>query len=371
MDFNFSPDQEMLRKSVAEFLKKESAYEAVKDIEESKEGYDPKLWKKMAGLEWMGIHFPEAYGGFGDPFLSLCIIMEEMGKMAFPSPFFSTVIQCGILINEGGNEKQKQDLLTKIIKGRLILSLARYESDADLDPSMIRMQAHTSGDDYILNGTKMFAGDANVADKIIVAARTDEGVTLFIVDADAKGVTVKKRHTIAKDNTCDVIFNAVNVSQKDIIGKPGQGDVLLDSMERKATVAKCAEMLGGCETAMLMTAEYARGRIQFKTPIAAFQSIQHYMADMKLGYDACINYFYKVAWMIEEGIECTKDVSALKARLNEVYNTIGTLGVQIHGGIGTTREFNIALFFRRAKAFEFMMGDSQYHYEQVAQALGL
>ncbi len=371
MDFDFTSDQEMLRKSVAEFLKKECPYETVKDIEDSEGGYDPKLWKKMAKLEWMGICFPEEYGGFEDPFLSLCIIMEEIGKMAFPSPFFSTVVQCGTLIMEGGDKKQKKDLLTKIIKGKLIMSLAQYEADVSYLPSEINMPVASSGDDYILNGTKMFAGDANIADKIIAAARTDEGVTLFLVDAKADGLTITKKHSIAKDNTCDVVFNDVKVSKDDIIGKPGQGEELLNNMTPKATVAKCAEMLGGCEASILMTAEYARGRVQYKTPIAAFQAIQHFLTNMKLGYDTCINYFYKISWMIDEDIECSKDISALKARLNEQYNFIGDRGVQIHGGIGTTREFNIGLFFRRAKAFEFMMGDSSYHYEKVAQALGM
>ncbi len=371
MDFDFTSDQEMLRKSVAEFLKKECPYERVKEIEDTEEGYDPKLWKKMARLEWMGIYFPEEYGGFEDPLMNLCLIMEEMGKMAYVSPYFSTVVQCGILVMEGGNKKQKKDILSKIIKGKLIMALARYEEDASHDPSFIQMPATVSGDGYTLNGTKLFVGDANIADKIIVAARTDKGVTLFLVDAKAEGITIKKRKSIAKDNTCDVILNNVTVSKDDMLGKPGQGEALLNSMTQKATVAKVAEMIGGCEAAILMTAEYAKGRVQYKTPIAAFQAIQHFMSDMKLGYDSCLNFYYKVAWMVDEGVECSKDISALKGRMNEVYNFIGDRGVQIHGGIGTTREFNIALFFRRAKAFEFMMGDSDYHYEKVAEALGM
>jgi alkylation response protein AidB-like acyl-CoA dehydrogenase len=371
MNFNLNSDQDMIRKSVAEFLKKECPYETVKDIEDSESGYEKKIWKKMSKLELQGICFPEEFGGFEDDFLTLCLIMEEMGKMAFPSPYFSTVVQCGTLIAEAGNKNQKKDLLTNIAKGKLVMAFAQYEEDASLDPEFIQMPATASGDDYVLNGTKMFVGDANIADKMIVAARTDEGVTLFIVDAKADGITITKRKSIAKDNTCDVVFKDVQVSKDAILGNPGQGEELINTMALKATVAKCAEMLGGCESAILMTAEYAKGRVQYKTPIAAFQSIQHFLADMKLGYDSCVNYFYKVAWMIDEGIECSTDVSALKSRVNEVYNFIGDRGVQIHGGIGTTREFNIGLFFRRAKAFEFMMGDSEYHNEKIAQALGL
>ncbi|MBW2217572.1 MAG: acyl-CoA/acyl-ACP dehydrogenase, partial [Deltaproteobacteria bacterium] len=174
MDFDFNTEQDMLRKSVAEFLKKECPSELVKEIEDSDEGYSAKLWKKMAQLEWMGIHFPEECEGFEDPFTNLMIILEEMGKTAFPSPFFSTVIMCGLTIMEGGSDKQKKDLLTKIAKGKLIMALAQYEEDASYLPSAVKMPATPTGDDYVLDGKKMFVMDANIAQKLIVAARTGE-----------------------------------------------------------------------------------------------------------------------------------------------------------------------------------------------------
>jgi alkylation response protein AidB-like acyl-CoA dehydrogenase len=371
MDFDFNTEQDMLRKSVAEFLKKECPSEVVKEIEDSDEGYSAKLWKKMAQLEWMGIHFPEECEGFEDPFSNLMIIVEEMGKTAFPSPFFSTVIMCGLTIMEGGSDKQKKDLLTKIAKGKLIMALALYEEDASYLPSEFKMAAMVSGEDYILNGTKMFVSDANIAQKLIVAARTDQGLGLFLVDTKDPGITVNKMPTIGKDNTCEVVFDNVAVSKGDIIGKPGQGEEILDSVLKKAAVAKCAEMLGGCQTAIQMSADYARTRIQYEVPIGAQQSIQHYLADMQIAYDTNINLFYKVGWMIDEDEDFSTDASALKGRLNEMYNFVVDRAVQIHGGVGTTREFDVGLYFRRAKAFELMLGDTQYHYEQVAQGLGL
>jgi alkylation response protein AidB-like acyl-CoA dehydrogenase len=371
MDFDFTVEQDMLRKSVAEFLKKECPFDMVKEIEDSDEGYSAKLWKKMAQLEWMGIHFPEEYGGFGDPFMDMLIIVEEMGKTAFPNPFLSTVILCGLTIMEGGSEKQKKDLLSKIAEGKLIMALAQYEEDASYPPSGVQMPAMVTGGNYTLNGKKMFVLDANIAKRLIVAARTEEGVSLFLVNADDPGITISKIPTIGKDNTCEVVFESVAVSKDDMIGKPGQGEEILDSVLQKATVAKCAEMLGGCQGAIEMTAEYARNRVQFGVPIGAQQIIQHYLADMQIAYDTSINLFYKVAWMIDEGMDFSMDASALKGRLNEMYNFIADKAVQIHGGVGTTREFNVGLFFRRAKAFELMMGDTQYHYERVAQGLGL
>ena len=371
MDFDFTTEQDMLRKSVAEFLKKECPPEVVKEIEDSEEGYSAKLWKKMAQLEWMGIHFSEEYEGFEDPFSSLMIILEEMGKTAFPSPFFSTVIMCGLTVMEGGSDKQKKDLLTKIAKGKLIMALAQYEEDASYHPAAVKMPATLKGDDYLLDGKKMFVMDANIAQKFIVAARTGEGVSLFLVNVDDPGITVKKMPTIGKDNTCEVVFDSVAVSKDEMIGKPGQGEEILDNVLKTAAVAKCAEMLGGCQTAIQMSADYARTRIQYEVPIGAQQSIQHYLADMQIAYDTHINLFYKVAWMIDEGLDFSTDASALKGRLNEMYNFVVDRAVQIHGGVGTTREFDVGLYFRRAKAFELMLGDTQYHYEQVAQGLGL
>ncbi len=245
MDFDFNTEQDMLRKSVAEFLKKECPSDVVKEIEDSDEGCSAKLWKKMAQLEWMGIHFPEEYGGFGDPFMDLLIIVEEMGKTAFPSPFFSTVILCGLTTMEGGTDKQKKDLLSKIAKGKLIMALAQYEEDASYLPSAVQMTAALEGENYILSGKKMFVLDANISKKLIVAARTGEGVSLFLVNADDSGITTRKMPTIGKDNNCEVVFDSVIVSKDDMIGKPGQGEAILDSVLQKATVAKGAEMLGG------------------------------------------------------------------------------------------------------------------------------
>ena len=372
MNLDFTSEQDMLRKSVAEYLAKECPFETVKDIEDSAEGYDKKQWKKMAELGWMEVYFPEAYGGYDDPFMDVMIIMEEMGKAAFPSPYFSTVIQCGLTLLAGGSEAQKKAVLPKIAAGKLIMALAQYEEDAGYEEAGINMPAEVSGDQYVLNGTKMFVMEANIADKMIVAARLkDAGVTLFIVDAKDPGITVTKMPTIGMDNNCEVIFKDVKVSKDDVIGEPGKGWEILEQMFPKAIVAKCAEMVGGCKTIIDMTADYAKQRIQYGKPIGGYQAIQHYMANMLLGYDTSSNYLYKVCWMVDEDMDISKEVHALKAQVNEQYKFITERGVQIHGGVGTTREFNVGLFYRRAKASEYILGDSEFHCEKLAVALGM
>ncbi len=371
MNLDFNNEQEMLRKSVAEFLAKECPFDSVKEIEDSEEGYDKKLWKKMAKLGWMELHVPEEYGGLGDPFVDLTIIMEEIGKKAFPSPFFSTVLLGGVTLVEGGSEEQKKELLPKIASGKLIMTLAQLEEDASYLESSINLPAVLDGDNYVLSGKKMFVVDANIADKMIIAAKTNEGVSLFLVDAKANGISCQKMETIGKDNNCIITLDNVSIPKSDMIGKPGEGWQILEKIAPKATVAKSAEMLGGCEESINMTATYAKERVQYSTPIGGFQAIQHYMADMRVAFDTSLYYMHKVAWMIDEGMDVTKEVSALKAQVNEQYKFITERSVQIHGGIGTTREFNIGLFYRRAKAFEYIQGDTDYHHEKIAQALEL
>ena len=173
MNLDFTKEQDMLRKSVAEFLSKECPFDHVKELEESDAGYSPKIWKKMAELGWMEVHLPEKYGGYDDPFMDMVIILEELGKSAMPCPFFSTIILCGLIILEGGSESQKKELLTKIAKGKHIMALAQYEAEASYHPAGITMPATFSDGHYILNGTKMFVSDANIADQLIVVARLE------------------------------------------------------------------------------------------------------------------------------------------------------------------------------------------------------
>jgi acyl-CoA dehydrogenase len=371
MDFNFTREQEMLRKSAAEFLKKEYPFEMVKEIEDSDEGHSARTWKKVAKLEWMGISFPEDYGGLGSPYFDLLIILEEMGKRAVPGPFFSTVVECGLLIQEAGTDEQKEELLKRIASGKLIMALARYEEDADYDLGSISLSASTNDSGVQLNGTKLFVNDANIAQKIIVLAKSEEGPTCYIVDTDTAGIQISKIPSIAHENACEVVFDKVDISPESQLGESGKGLDLLERIFSRTVVAKCAEMVGGCATALEMAADYAKTRVQYGNPIGANQAIQHYLADMKLTYDACLSFFYTTAWMIDQDQEAVKEISALKAMLNEGFNFITDRAVQIFGGVGTTREFDIGLFFQRAKAFELSLGDTEYHHERVAQALGM
>jgi alkylation response protein AidB-like acyl-CoA dehydrogenase len=369
MDLDFTTEQNTFRESVSRFLSRECPFDKVRQVEESAPGYAAELWPKMAELGWFGMSCPEEYGGFGEEFIYTIILQEEIGRACFPSPFFSTIIQCGLTILAGGTEEQKKDLLGRIVEGSLIMALAQVEEEASYRPSGIRMQALAQGETVILNGTKMFVMDANIADKLIVAARTQEGITLFLVEAKAPGVSWAKMPTIGMDNCCRVAFKDVRVSHEDRLGQPGQGWEILEKMRPKATVAKVAEMVGGCKNAIDITLRYAKEREQYGKPIGSYQAIQHFMANMALAYETGWSYLYKVASMIDAGQEVAIEASILKSAMDENYKFISERACHIHGGIGTAREADIGLFFRRAKTFSYLMGDTAYHDNKVAEAI--
>ena len=363
------PIKQCLKKSVAEFLKKEAPYDIVKEIYESEDGYSPKMWKKMSQLDWLGVPFQEEYDGLEEPFMSLCLVLEEMGKAGFPSPYFSTVVLGGLTILAGGNDKQKEKILKKVIKGKQIIATALYQDTIGYDFSSTNVSAKKADDVYVLNGENLIAHDANIAGIIIVPAETENGITLFLLDAKADGVKVTRIKSIGNDNLCTVDIKDVQVKHEDMLGQDGHGEDILKKVVDKAIVAKCAEMLGGCAAAIDLAAKYARQRIQYGVPIGGQQAIQHRLADMQIAYDTCLHYFYKVVWMIEENMEFEMDAYALKAKLSECSNFIGYHAVRIHGGVGLTDEFSVALYFRKAKASEFNLGDPLSLYEKVAESL--
>ena len=370
MNLDFTSEQEMLRDSVKKFLAHECPYARVKELEESEAGYAPELWAQMAELGWLGLPFPEEYGGFDGQFTDLAIIQEEIGRAVYPSPFFSTVVQCGLCLLEGGSREQKTELLGRISEGDLIMALAHSEEGADYLPEGGTAIAEPQDGGYLLSGRKLFVLDANIAHKLLVLARVpNQGLTLFLVDAGQPGLAVSIIPTIGKDNNCEVIFENVNVPAVNVVGPVGAAGEILEAMNVKAALAKSAEMVGGSRAAIDLAAAYAKEREQYGRVIGSFQAIQHYMADMLLAYDAAKAFLYKAAGIVDQGGDVSREASVMKAWINEKYKFISERAVQIHGGIGTTRECDIGLFYRKAKACEYVAGGSNYHYEKVAQSL--
>ena len=377
MDLGFSEEQEMLRTSARDFLANECPKDLVRQMADDERGYTPELWRKMAELGWMGLAFPEEYDGMGMSFFDLIILLEEMGRACLPGPFFSTVVLAGLTVLDAGTEEQKKDLLTKISNGDLIMTVALTEPSARYDAASVAVKATPDGDDYVINGTKLFVADANVADIMVCVTRTTEGaspedgITLFLVDAKSPGIETTLLKTIAGDKLCEVAFDNVRVPKTNMLGEPDKGWPVVERILEKATAALCAQMVGGAEATLEMSVNYAKERVQFGRPIGSFQAIQHHCANMVTDVDGSKYITYEAAWKVSEGLPATMEVSMAKAWVTQAYQRVTLLGHQIHGGIGFTEEHDMPLYFKRAKAAEATFGDADWHREVVAKQLGL
>lgn len=371
MDFDLTEEQEMLKSTAQKFFKDECPELLIREMRDDEKGYSPELWKKMADLGWMGVMIPDEYEGIGGSFLDLAILLDAMGEVCLPGPFFSTVVLGGLTILSAGSEKQKKEILPKIACGESLLALALSEPGVWYDTSEISTTAKPGKDGYTINGTKLFVENAHIADYILCTAKTDKGLTLFLVDAKEQGIECTVLKTLAYDKQCEVVFKNVHVPKENIIGKDGKASKLIDDILEKAAVAKCAEMVGGIQAAFEMTVQYAKDREQFGRPIGSFQAVQHHCANMVIDVDGARFITYLAAWKIAEGLSCVMEASMAKARTSDASRRVTILGHQIHGAIAFCDEHDMHLYYRKAKAGETAFGDSNYHLEKVAKQLGL
>ncbi len=377
MDLGLSEEQAMLKELARDFLQKECPKRLVRQLDESDEGYSSELWHKMAELGWMGLVFPEKYGGSERNFLDLTILLEEMGYNIVPGPFFSAVVLGGLTILTAGSEEQKIEFLPKIASGEMILSLALTEPTASYDAASVKTKAIARNGEYVIKGTKLFVLNANVADYILCVARTKEtknpedGITIFLVDAKSPGVKCTLLKTLARDKQCEVVFDNVTVSEKSIVGERDKGWPIVKDVLQKATVAKCAEMVGGAQAALDMAVNYAKERVQFGRPIGSFQAIQHYCANMATDVSGSRFITYKAAWKVSEGLPLALDIAIAKAWTSEAYGRVTLSAHQIFGAIGFTMDHDIHLYYRQAKAAEIIFGDADFQRAIIARELGL
>ena len=377
MDLGLSEEQEMLKASARDFLQKECPKRLVRQLDESDEGYSSELWQKMAKQGWMGLVFPEKYRGSDGNFLDLTVLLEEMGYNILPGPFFSTVVLGGLTILAAGSEEQKTEFLPKVASGEMILSFALTEPTASYEAASVKTKAIARNGEYVINGIKLFVLNANVADYILCIARTKEtknpedAITIFLVDAKSPGVKCNLLKTLARDKQCEVIFDNVTVPKKNIVGKPDEGWPIVKDVLEKATVAKCAEMVGGAQAALDMAVNYAKERVQFGRPIGSFQAIQHHCANMVTDVSGSRFITYKAAWEVSEGLPATADVAIAKTWTGEAYGRVTLLAHQIFGAIGFTMDHDIHLYYRQAKAGEIIFGDADFQRAIVARELGL
>ncbi len=379
MDFGFSQEQEMLRTTARKFLENECPSTFVRKMMDEPAGSTTELWQKLAEQGWLGLIYPEAYGGAGLGFVDLIILMEEMGRVVLPGPYFSTVLLGGLAILEAGSERQKKEWLTKIASGEAKVTLAWTEPNARWDARGITLSARAAAGGVVLSGTKLFVQDAHTADAMIVAARTadgrnpEEGVSLFLVPGTAQGLEAKLLPTMDQTRKlCEVILNDVTVEPAALVGEWDNGWAPLSRVIDRATVALCAEMCGGAQKVLEVSTEYAKIRVAFGKPIGSYQGIKHKLADMLVDVENAKSITYYAAWAVDEEMaEAPLAVAMAKAYVSDAYRKVAAAGIQIHGGIGFTWEHDMHLYFKRAKGSEFTFGDATYHRERVAQLIQL
>jgi alkylation response protein AidB-like acyl-CoA dehydrogenase len=377
MDLEFTQEQSILRSAARNFLKKECPPSLMKEMKDDERGYPQDLWDKMVELGWMGVMIPEEYGGIGGDFLDLSIILEAMGEVCCPGPYFSTKVSGGLAVLTAASHEQKQSLLPKVANGELILTLALTEPGTWYGASGIRTRGIVDRSGFIIKGIKLFVENAHIADTILCVARTEEtgdpeaGLTVFLLDGKGPGVRCTLLKTLAFDKQCEVVLDQVRVPGENIVGERGKGWGLLEDLQEQAAVAKCAEMIGGLQRAFDMTVTYAKEREQFGRPIGSFQAVQHHCANMVIDLDGARFITYNAAWRIAEGLPAHREAAMAKAWTSGAARRVTQLAHQIHGAVSFCEEHDMHLYYRKAKAGEVAFGDGDYHLEKVARQLGL
>ncbi len=369
MDFDFSEPQRLLLDSAKCFFEKEGKDQARKIEKEAKQ-FLPEFWRKMAELGWMGIVFPEEYGGTEGDFVDLVLLLQEMGKALIPGPYIATIVS-GLAILCFGSEEQKKTLLPLLAEGKLIAIPALFEPKGQTGGRKQVESVLPKQGGYEVNGTRLFVPYAHVADRLLYACEWGKGKTFFLIDAKSVGVSSFLLPTIAVDGQCQVTLANVQVPREDRLGMEGGGEVISASMEEWGALAQSAFILGLLEKVLSLTVEHAKQREQFGKPIGSFQAIQHQCADMATEIDKIRFLVYRAAWQLGRKMPASKEISMAKAKASDASRKVCLLGIKIHGGIGISEEHDLQLYFRKAKAAEIDFGDGAFHREIIAHEMGL
>ena len=369
MNFSFSEDQVLLRNSVRAALDEQCTPAHVRAMADDARGYSETLWSEMAKLGWLGLPFAEEQGGAGLGLVELALVLEEMGRAAYPGPYFASVVLGGLGIQLGGSAAQQERWLPAIASGQARASAALLEDALDWDPASTTATATKAGDGWRLSGLKRFVPWAHVADVVLVPARASEGVSLFLVDPRAAGVTLTSMIGIDLSNRwSEMRLDGVAVPADALMGRAGDAGGLLDALLRRAAVGASAEMLGAARRCLDMSVGYVKVREQFGQLIGSFQAIRHRCAEMLMEVENCHSAVYYAAWALTAGAgDASAAASICKSYVSEAARKVCGDAIQVHGGIGFTWEYDLHLYFKRAKALEPLYGDAAHHREQIVR----
>lgn len=381
MSLVLSEDQQLLKDSAKAFVDQNAPVSVLRGLRDSKDaqGYDQNLWRQMLELGWAGMAIPEAYGGFEFGYGGLGVVLEESGRTLVSSPLIATVLLGASAINELGSDAQKSEFLPQVVSGELLLALAIDEKPHHR-PCRIETSAVKSGEGYILNGCKTFVLDGHIANKLVVVARTsgaiddEAGLSVFLVDAAAEGVSINRSWMVDSRNSAMLSLNNVKVGADALLGAEGGAYTSLTRVLDIGRIGVAAEMLGSMQQAFEITLDYLKQREQFGVLIGSFQGLQHRAAEMYSEIELCKSAVRAALAALDDADKTDADIaefaSIAKAKLSEVATLVSNEAVQMHGGIGMTDEYDIGFYMKRARVAAAFLGDALFHRERYASLNG-
>jgi alkylation response protein AidB-like acyl-CoA dehydrogenase len=374
LDLEFDQEQELLRQTVRDVLQRHCGLDVVRAMEDDAVGYPPELWSQLSQLDLIGLLLPEEYGGSGMSLVEGVALYEELGRALAPTPHFVSAVVAGGVLAAAGNDEQKERWLRPVTNGTAVLTPAWLEPENGFSPRGVELRAapDSSGTGFVLNGVKRHVAFASAADRLLVLARTGEGdedVDLFLVDPAGPGVTMRQQYSIASDTQHEVTFSQFTVGEPDRIGEAGTGWGTWQSALEPGLVLLAAQAVGGARYALEITTQYAKDRHQFDKPLGAFQSLAHYLADAVTNLDGAEQLVHEAAWAGATGRSLSSLAPMAKLFACSTFRDITAMAQQIFGGIGFTLDFDIQLYFRRAKQQQLMWANDRTLEDSVAVAL--
>jgi alkylation response protein AidB-like acyl-CoA dehydrogenase len=369
LDLTFSAEQDMLREAVRGVLADACPLSVVRELEDDPTGYSIDLWRQLGQLDLIGLQLPEEYGGSGMTTLESVVLYEEFGRAITPSPHFVSAVLSGGALARSGSEEQKAAWLPRIVTGEAILTPAWLEPDNGFGPKGVQVKAVPDGDGWTITGVKRHVAFAKAATCLVVLARTGDDaadVDLFLVDPTSDGVTMTQQMTVASDAQYRVDFDGVRVTEADRIGAAGTGWLTWNAVMHEAIILAGAQAVGGAQYALDITVQYSKDRHQFDKPLGAFQALAHNMADAATNIDGAEVLVHEAAWARSDGRPVGKLAPMAKLYACQTYRDVTATAQQIFGGIGFTVEFDIQLYFRRAKQLQMSWWDSRTLEELIA-----
>jgi pimeloyl-CoA dehydrogenase small subunit len=379
MDFDLSEEQRLLKESVDGLLTDSYDFDARKKYMKEKGGWSKAVWSKLAEQGLLGLPFAEADGGFGAGGVETMIVMEALGKALVLEPYLATVVIGGGFLRHGGSDAQKAAHVPGIIDGSKTFAFAQLEKNSRYDLHDVATSAKKKGDGWVIDGEKFVVLNGENADTLVVTARTKgerrdrSGVGVFLVPANAKGVTKKSYPTQDGLHAADITFTGVEVDGSAAIGNPEDGLALIERVVDDARTALCAEAVGLMDVSLETTVEYIKTRKQFGVAIGTFQSLQHRASDMFVAVEQArsMSMFATMASEFDDAKERAKAIAAAKVQIGKSAKFVGQQSIQLHGGIGMTMEAKIGHYFKRLTMIENTFGDTDYHLRRVTDAGGL